>query len=63
MIDILSRNNRIFSSVPKIFLDAIDSDSFKNAASGAVDWYMEQLVSQKGMSEEDAKAYVAAFTG
>ena len=43
-------------------LDAIDSDSFKNAASGAVDWYTEQLVSQKGMSEEDAKAYVAAFT-
>jgi len=43
-------------------LDAIDSDSFKNAASGAVDWYTEQLVSQKGMSEDDAKAYVAAFT-
>ena len=43
-------------------LDAIDSDSFKNAASGAVDWYTGQLVSQKGMSEDDAKAYVAAFT-
>ncbi len=43
-------------------LDAIDSDSFKNAASGAADWYTEQLVSQKGMSEEDAKAFVAAFT-
>ena len=43
-------------------LDAIDSDSFKDAASGAADWYTEQLVSQKGMSEEDAKAYVAAFT-
>ena len=43
-------------------LDAIDSDSFKNAASGAVGWYTEQLVSQKGMSEEDAKAYVSAFT-
>lgn len=43
-------------------LDAIDSDSFKNAASGAVSWYIEQLVSQKGMSEDDAKAYVAAFT-
>ena len=43
-------------------LDAIDSESFKNAASGAVGWYTDQLVSQKGMSEEDAKAYVAAFT-
>ncbi|MCR5022815.1 MAG: DctP family TRAP transporter solute-binding subunit [Lachnospiraceae bacterium] len=43
-------------------LDKIDSDSFKNAASGAVDWYTEQLVSQKGMSEDDAKAYVSAFT-
>ena len=43
-------------------LDAIDSDSFKNAASGAASWYIEQLVSQKGMSEDDAKAYVAAFT-
>ncbi len=42
-------------------LDAIDSDSFKNAASGAAAWYTEQLVSQKGMSEEDAKAFVAAF--
>ena len=42
-------------------LDAIDSDSFRNAASGAADWYMEQLVSQKGMSADDAKAYVAAF--
>ncbi|MCR4589903.1 MAG: DctP family TRAP transporter solute-binding subunit [Lachnospiraceae bacterium] len=43
-------------------LDEIDSDSFKNAASGAVDWYTEQLVSQKGMSDADAKAYVSAFT-
>ncbi len=43
-------------------LDAIDSESFKNAASGAVGWYTDQLVSQKGMSEEDAEAYVAAFT-
>ncbi len=43
-------------------LDAIDSDSFKNAASGAAGWYTEQLVSQKGMSEDDAKAFVAAFT-
>ena len=43
-------------------IDKIDSDSFKNAAAGAVDWYVDQLVSQKGMSESDAKAYVAAFT-
>ncbi len=43
-------------------LDAIDSDSFKNAASGASAWYTEQLVSQKGMSEDNAKAFVAAFT-
>ncbi len=43
-------------------LDQIDSDSFKNAASGAADWYVSQLVSQKGMSEADAKAYVEAFT-
>ena len=43
-------------------IDKIDSDSFKNAAAGAVDWYVDQLVSQKGMSESDAQAYVAAFT-
>lgn len=43
-------------------LDKIDSDSFKNAASGAADWYVSQLVSQKGMSDADAKAYVGAFT-
>lgn len=43
-------------------LDKIDSDSFKNAASGAVDWYIDQLVSQKGMSDSDAKDYVSAFT-
>ena len=43
-------------------LDNIDSDSFKNGAAGAVDWYVDQLVSQKGMSEADAKAYVEAFT-
>ncbi len=42
-------------------LDAIDSDSFKNAASGAAAWYTDQLISQKGMSEGDAKAFVAAF--
>ena len=43
-------------------IDKIDSDSFKNAAAGAVDWYVDQLVSQKGMSEADAKAFVGAFT-
>ncbi len=43
-------------------LSDIDSDSFKNASSGAAKWYTDQLVSQKGMSEADAEAYVAAFT-
>ena len=43
-------------------LDEIDSDSFKDGAAGAVDWYVQQLVSQKGMSEEDAQAFVAPFT-
>ena len=43
-------------------IDKIDSDSFKNAAAGAVDWYVDQLISQKGMSESDAKAFVGAFT-
>ncbi len=42
-------------------LDEIDSDSFKNAAAGAKDWYVDQLVSQKGMSEADANAFVDAF--
>ena len=42
-------------------IDKIDSDSFKNGAAGAVDWYVDQLVSQKGMSEADARAYVEAF--
>lgn len=42
-------------------LDEIDSDSFKDASAGAYDWYKEQLVSQKGMSEDDAAAFIAAF--
>ncbi len=42
-------------------LDAIDSDSFKNGAAGAKDWYISQLVSQKSMSEADAASFVGAF--
>ncbi len=42
-------------------LDQIDSDSFKEASAGAADWYIDQLVAQKGMSEEDATAFVANF--
>lgn len=42
-------------------LDEIDSDSFKEASAGAADWYVQQLVAQKGMSEEDAAAFVANF--
>ena len=42
-------------------LDEIDSDSFKEASAGAADWYIAQLVEQKGMSEEDATAFVANF--
>ncbi len=43
-------------------LEEIDSASFKDAASGAAAWYTDQLVSQKGMSADDAASYVAAFT-
>lgn len=42
-------------------LEEIDTASFKEASAGAADWYIAQLVSQKGMSEEDAAAYVAHF--
>ena len=42
-------------------LDQVDSASFKEAAAGAADWYIQQLVSQKGMSEDEAKAFVANF--
>ena len=42
-------------------LDQIDSDSFKTACAGAKDWYVGQLVEQKGMSQEDAEAFVAPF--
>ena len=42
-------------------LDQIDSDSFREAAAGAVDWYKESLVSNAGMSEDDAAALIAAF--
>jgi C4-dicarboxylate transporter DctM subunit len=39
----------------------IDIDSFKQASAGVEDWFVQQLVSSKGMSEEDAKAFVALF--
>ncbi len=39
----------------------IDIDSFKQASAGVEDWFIQQLVSSKGMSEEDAKAFVALF--
>ncbi|MCR5625999.1 MAG: DctP family TRAP transporter solute-binding subunit, partial [Lachnospiraceae bacterium] len=42
-------------------LDQIDSESFKQASAGAVDWYVGQLVSQKSMTEADAKSLVDAF--
>ncbi|MDO4522885.1 MAG: TRAP transporter substrate-binding protein DctP [Eubacteriales bacterium] len=41
--------------------DEIDSESFKTASAGAADWYVAQLVDQKGMSEEEAAAFVANF--
>ncbi len=40
----------------------VDSDSFKEAAAGAADWYVASLVSNANMSEEEAQAYVALFT-
>ena len=39
----------------------IDTESFKNACTGAADWYIGQLQSVAGMSEDEAKAYVALF--
>ena len=42
-------------------LDEIDSASFKDASAGAADWYIAQLVEKKGMSEEDAAAFVGYF--
>ena len=39
----------------------IDSDSFKESAAGAADWYKQSLVSNANMSEEDADALIAAF--
>ena len=41
--------------------DQIDSESFKTACAGAADWYIAQLVSQKGMSEEEAATFVGYF--
>ena len=42
-------------------LDQIDSDSFREAAAGAADWYKGTLVSNAGMSEDDAAALIAVF--
>ncbi len=42
-------------------LSEVDSDSFRNAASGAADWYKGQLVAS-GMSEADAQSFIDAFT-
>ena len=39
----------------------IDSESFKNASTGAYDWYEKQLVEKKGMTAEEARDYVEAF--
>ena len=41
--------------------DKIDSDSFKNACTGAVDWYKAQLTAT-GMSDADAQSFIDAFT-
>ena len=42
-------------------MEEIDTASFKEASAGAAEWYISQLESQKGMSNEDAAAYVANF--
>ena len=42
-------------------LDEIDSASFKEAAAGAADWYKASLVSNAGMSEDEAQALIDAF--
>ena len=42
-------------------LDQIDSESFKEAAAGAVDWYKASLVENAGMTEDDAQALIDAF--
>ncbi|MCR4903254.1 MAG: DctP family TRAP transporter solute-binding subunit [Butyrivibrio sp.] len=39
----------------------IDSASFKDASAGVKDWYIEQLVSTKGMTQEDAASFVGLF--
>lgn len=40
----------------------IDTESFKVAASGVADWYINQLVETDGFSEEEAHKLVDAFT-
>ena len=40
----------------------IDTESFKVAASGVADWYINQLVEADGLSEADAHKLVDAFT-
>ncbi len=41
--------------------DEMDTDSFIKSSEPAYDWYREQLVSNKGMSEEDAEAFINDF--
>lgn len=41
--------------------EEIDSDSFKNACTGAEAWFVNQLVGAKGMTEEEAQAFVDSF--
>ena len=44
--------------------DEIDSDSFKNSCTGVVDWYINQLESNKdlGLTKDQVEEFVAAFT-
>lgn len=41
--------------------DQIDTDSFKAACAGAAEWYINQLVTLKGMSAEEAATFVGYF--
>lgn len=43
--------------------DQIDTDSFKAACAGAADWYIQQLVTLKGMTAEEAETFVGYFQG
>ncbi|MEE3420405.1 MAG: TRAP transporter large permease subunit [Lachnospiraceae bacterium] len=48
-------------SMEVTLVDAIDQDSFKEASAGAYDWYEKQLVDKKGMTSDEARAFVDAF--